>query len=115
MVDTTIYIQQLTFKLRDANKRNIELSAENAQLKLQNGLLEQEISNLKTSERETKYVVVSHKTKAGRYYTRECEKCGYDIGLYDNENKYCPNCGRKVIPYKHDRSHPCADSIMMGD
>ena len=110
MIDTTIYIQQLTFKLRDVNKRNMELCAENAHLKLQNGLLEQEISNLKTSERETKYVIISHKTEAGRYYTCECEKCGYDKGLYGSrEYNYCPNCGRKVIPYKHDKSHPRAD------
>ena len=47
MVDTTLYIQQLTYELRKKSQRIIELCKENARLNLQNGSLQKENEQLK--------------------------------------------------------------------
>lgn len=50
MVDKDIYIQQLTYELRKAKRRNIELLSENARLKLQNSSLQSTQYKLKCIE-----------------------------------------------------------------
>lgn len=105
MVDTILYIQQLTFKLRDANKRNIELCAENAQLKLQNGLLEQELERINTAD--TEEVI---RCKDCKYYNLEFgyNCCTYTVCTYAlsnyvrNENDYCSRAERKESKNNED-------------
>lgn len=92
MVDTTIYIQQLTLELRKQKKRNIELCAENAQLKLQKGLLEQAL------ERKAKWQECYTVKDDGLLLIRECSYCGHkrNDDKLENDTNYCPNCGSKM-------------------
>ena len=51
------------------------------------------------------------------YTTWTCSECDYEVGYekdIKNRTDYCPNCGTKMDSIGEDKSHPFAESVMMG-
>lgn len=67
-------------------------------------------------------------TKHGRWLYREehfpfekepritagCSECGHSMFSKHDTLNYCPNCGARMDEIGEDKSHPFAESVMMG-
>ena len=56
--------------------------------------------------------------KRSKYYPRIiiCDECGepYELSNSMDHWVYCPNCGARMDLIGEDKSHPFAESVMMG-
>lgn len=56
---------------------------------------------------------IADSVKHGRWFGTVCSSCGESDSMYFDHD-YCPNCGAKMDLIGEDKSHPFAESVMMG-